>query len=106
MTTMDLLSEISWRYLGSQRLASELKEDLLPQPSWESRMRWSRTRACTRTSACMHRRVMLACFRTLCPLTRACSFTSPRSARSALLACAPSPPEQVHRKRFKFCVGW
>eukprot|EP01018_Ginkgo_biloba_P022988 Gb_36299 [translate_table: standard] len=47
------------------------------------------TRACTRTSACMQRMVMLACFLTLCPLTNACSLTSPFRARKALLARYP-----------------
>lgn len=41
------------------------------------------TLACTRTNACMHRIVIWACFRTLCPLTSACSLTNPFKARNA-----------------------
>ncbi len=45
------------------------------------------TRACTLTRACIHRRVMAACLRTVCPRTNACSLTSPFNAFKALLAC-------------------
>ena len=76
---------MSWRYRDSQTLFVSLNVDFLV-PSWESLMRWSSTLACTRTSACMHLRVIFACFLTLWPLTKACNFTSPLSARSALLA--------------------
>lgn len=64
-------------------------ESLLP--SRESLLRWSQTRACTRTRAWMHRRVIFALFLTLCPLTKACSLTSPLSALRALLAFNTRP---------------
>lgn len=85
---MDFRSETSWRYLFSNRVVSQLKEDLLLPPplSWERRTLWSRTRAWTLTKACMHRSVIVACLLTLWPLTRACSLTSPFNALRALLA--------------------
>lgn len=62
-------------------------------PSVDMRTRRARMRACTRTSACMHRSVTAACFLTCRPRTIACSRTSPFSARSARLAC-----EQIQSK--------
>ena len=85
LLTMDFLSErcdphkleFGWSVLNME---SRL-------PSCESLLvRWSRTRAWTRTSACMHCRVIFALFLTLWPLTNAWSFTSAFSARRALLA--------------------
>ena len=54
---------------------SDMEKDM---ESWERCIRWSRTR----TSTCMQRSVMLACFRMLWPHTRACSLTRPLSAHS------------------------
>lgn len=89
-----------WRFLTRDFLLTLTLYDLLKLlgsvlnkesklPSRESLLvRWSKTRACTRTRACMHWRVIFARFLTLWPLTKACSFTSPFSARRALLACS------------------
>ncbi len=55
--------------------------------------RRARTWACTRTSACMHFRVIAACLLTMCPRTTACNRTRPFKARKALLAC---PSRRTH----------
>lgn len=59
-------------------------------PCWDILTRRARIRACTRTRACMHLRVMAAWRRTVWPRTNAWSLTSPFRARNALRACKMS----------------
>ena len=82
---MDLRCRMSWRCLESQKVGVSAIEDFRP-PSCESLDLWSCKRDCTRKSACMHLKVMVACFLTFWPRITAWSITIPFNARNALLA--------------------